>query len=613
MYLGFSFALLYIQPMRNAIRNFSIIAHIDHGKSTLADRLLEMTGTLSKLQMKEQVLDDMDLERERGITIKSHPIRLQYKARDGEKYILNLIDTPGHVDFSYEVSRSLAACEGALLLVDASQGIEAQTVSNTFLALDNDLEIIPVINKVDLPGAMVDAAKEQIIDLIGCNEEDIILTSAKTGEGVDTLLEAIVKRVPPPDMHDNKPVKALIFDSVFDSYRGAIPYIRVMEGQIRAGQKLRSFATKNEYEITEVGHFHLKRVKADVLRSGDVGYIVAQIKNIKDLRVGDTITTVDDPAKAPLKGYKEMKPMVFSGIYPVQNEDFDELRQSLEKLQLNDASLHFDPETSDALGFGFRCGFLGMLHLEIVKERLEREFDQQIVSTMPNVEYHAFLRNGQMVRVDTPAKMPQGDIDRIEEPYVRAEIITPAEFIGGLMTLTQEKRAIYQNTHYLDKTKVQLMYEIPLAEIVFDFYDKLKTVSRGYASFDYEFIGYRPAELVKLDILINGESVDALSVITHRDDAAYQGRELVVKLRSLIPRHQFEVPIQAAVGSKILARENVKALRKNVTAKCYGGDISRKRKLLERQKEGKKRMKMVGAVQVPQEAFLAVLEIDKKR
>jgi GTP-binding protein LepA len=599
--------------MRNAIRNFSIIAHIDHGKSTLADRLLEMTGTLSKLQMKEQVLDDMDLERERGITIKSHPIRLQYKARDGEKYILNLIDTPGHVDFSYEVSRSLAACEGALLLVDASQGIEAQTVSNTFLALDNDLEIIPVINKVDLPGAMVDAAKEQIIDLIGCNEEDIILTSAKTGEGVDTLLEAIVKRVPPPDMHDNKPVKALIFDSVFDSYRGAIPYIRVMEGQIRAGQKLRSFATKNEYEITEVGHFHLKRVKADVLRSGDVGYIVAQIKNIKDLRVGDTITTVDDPAKAPLKGYKEMKPMVFSGIYPVQNEDFDELRQSLEKLQLNDASLHFDPETSDALGFGFRCGFLGMLHLEIVKERLEREFDQQIVSTMPNVEYHAFLRNGQMVRVDTPAKMPQGDIDRIEEPYVRAEIITPAEFIGGLMTLTQEKRAIYQNTHYLDKTKVQLMYEIPLAEIVFDFYDKLKTVSRGYASFDYEFIGYRPAELVKLDILINGESVDALSVITHRDDAAYQGRELVVKLRSLIPRHQFEVPIQAAVGSKILARENVKALRKNVTAKCYGGDISRKRKLLERQKEGKKRMKMVGAVQVPQEAFLAVLEIDKKR
>jgi len=613
LYLGFSFALLYIQPMRNAIRNFSIIAHIDHGKSTLADRLLEMTGTLSKLQMKEQVLDDMDLERERGITIKSHPIRLQYKARDGEKYILNLIDTPGHVDFSYEVSRSLAACEGALLLVDASQGIEAQTVSNTFLALDNDLEIIPVINKVDLPGAMVDAAKEQIIDLIGCNEEDIILTSAKTGEGVDTLLEAIVKRVPPPDMHDNKPVKALIFDSVFDSYRGAIPYIRVMEGQIRAGQKLRSFATKNEYEITEVGHFHLKRVKADVLRSGDVGYIVAQIKNIKDLRVGDTITTVDDPAKAPLKGYKEMKPMVFSGIYPVQNEDFDELRQSLEKLQLNDASLHFDPETSDALGFGFRCGFLGMLHLEIVKERLEREFDQQIVSTMPNVEYHAFLRNGQMVRVDTPAKMPQGDIDRIEEPYVRAEIITPAEFIGGLMTLTQEKRAIYQNTHYLDKTKVQLMYEIPLAEIVFDFYDKLKTVSRGYASFDYEFIGYRPAELVKLDILINGESVDALSVITHRDDAAYQGRELVVKLRSLIPRHQFEVPIQAAVGSKILARENVKALRKNVTAKCYGGDISRKRKLLERQKEGKKRMKMVGAVQVPQEAFLAVLEIDKKR
>ncbi|MDD3716496.1 MAG: translation elongation factor 4 [Candidatus Marinimicrobia bacterium] len=599
--------------MKIPIRNFSIIAHIDHGKSTLADRLLEMTGTLNKLQMKEQVLDDMDLERERGITIKSHPIRLQHKARDGHKYILNLIDTPGHVDFSYEVSRSLAACEGALLLVDASQGIEAQTISNTFLALDNNLEIIPVINKIDLPGAQVDAAKEQIIDLLGCEESDILLTSAKTGLGVDELLEAIVRRIPAPRIQDELPARALIFDSVFDSYRGAIPYVRVMEGELRAGKKLRSFATRNEYEITEVGHFHLKRVRADVLSSGDVGYIVAQIKNIKDLRVGDTITTVDNPAKSPLAGYKEMKSMVFSGIYPVINDDYEELRQALEKLQLNDAALHFEPETSDALGFGFRCGFLGMLHLEIVQERLEREFGQSIVSTVPNVEFHAFLRNGTMIRVDTPAKMPQGDIDRIEEPFVKAEIITPAEYIGAMMKLTQDKRGIYRNTHYLDKNKVQLMYEIPLSEIVFDFYDRLKTVSRGYASLDYEFIGYRPADLVKLDILINGEPVDALSLITHRDDATYQGRELVVKLRSLIPRHQFEVPIQAAVGAKILARENVKALRKNVTAKCYGGDITRKRKLLERQKEGKKRMKQVGAVQVPQEAFFAVLQIDKSK
>ena len=611
--IGVCLLYLYISDMSTTIRNFSIIAHIDHGKSTLADRLLETTGTLTKFQMKEQILDDMDLERERGITIKSHPIRLQYKAKDGINYTLNLIDTPGHVDFSYEVSRSLAACEGALLLVDASQGIEAQTVSNTFLALENDLEIIPVINKIDLPGAQIDAAIEQIVDLIGCDPEDIVQTSAKTGIGIEELLEAIIKRIPPPVSDETAPTRALIFDSVFDSYRGAIPYVRVMEGEIRPGQKLRSFATKNEYEITEVGHFHLKRVKSDVLKAGDVGYIVAQIKNIKDLRVGDTITTVQNPASKPLAGYKEMKPMVFSGIYPVLNDDYDELRQSLEKLQLNDASLHFEPETSDALGFGFRCGFLGMLHLEIVQERLEREFDQQIVSTVPNVEYHAFLKNGKEIKVDTPAKMPTGDIDRIEEPYVKAEIITPSEFIGGLMKLTQEKRAIYKNTHYLDQTKVQLFYEIPLSEIVFDFYDKLKTVSRGYASFDYEYIGYRPGDLVKLDVLINGESVDALSVIIHREDAQYQGRELVVKLRSLIPRHQFEVPIQAAVGSKVLARENVKALRKNVTAKCYGGDISRKRKLLERQKEGKKRMKQVGAVQVPQEAFMAVLQIEKKK
>lgn len=598
--------------MNENIRNFSIIAHIDHGKSTLADRLLEATGTLQKFQMKEQVLDDMDLERERGITIKSHPVRLQYKAKDGKIYILNLIDTPGHVDFSYEVSRSLAACEGALLLVDASQGVEAQTVSNTFLALENDLEIIPVINKVDLPGAQIESAIEQIIDLIGCEEKDIIKTSAKTGIGIEELLEAIVERVPAPKINKDAPVKALVFDSVFDSYRGAIPYIRVIDGQLKAGQKLRSFATMNEYEITEVGHFLLKREKCDFLSAGDVGYIVAQIKNIQDIRVGDTITTTDNPAKEALKGYKEMKSMVYSGIYPARNEEYEELRQALEKLQLNDASLHFEPETSDALGFGFRCGFLGMLHLEIIQERLEREFDQDIVSTVPNVEYHVFLRNGDEIRVDTPAKMPEGDIERIEEPYVKAEIITPSEYIGALMKLTQEKRAIYKNTHYLDKTKVQLMYEIPLSETVFDFYDKLKTVSRGYASFDYEYIGYRPGDLVKLDVLINGESVDALSVITNRVDAPYIGRELVVKLRSLIPRHQFEIPIQAAIGSKVLARENVKALRKNVTAKCYGGDISRKRKLLEAQKKGKKRMKQVGAVEVPQEAFMAVLQIEKK-
>lgn len=600
--------------MENLIRNFCIIAHIDHGKSTIADRLLEETGTLKSFQMKEQILDDMDLERERGITIKSHPIQLKYLARDKKTYTLNLIDTPGHVDFSYEVSRSLAACEGAILLVDASQGIEAQTVSNTFLALDNDLEIIPVINKVDLPGAQVENAKEQLVDLIGCDEDEILMTSAKTGLGIEDLLEAIIAKVPPPKIETDIPVRALIFDSIFDSYRGAIPYVRVFEGTIWPGHKIKSFATGMEYEITEVGAFLLKREKRDCLKAGDVGYIVAQIKTISDLRVGDTLTTVPHPAKEPLAGYKEMKSMVYSGLYPVQNEDYDELRQSLEKLQLNDASLRFEPESSDALGFGFRCGFLGLLHMEIVQERLEREFDQDIVTTVPNVSYHAILTNGNTVVVNTPANMPEaGILDRVEEPYVKAEIITPSEYIGGLMKLTQDKRAIYKNTHYLDKTKVQLEYEIPLSEIVFDFYDKLKTVSRGYASLDYEFIGYRVGKLVKLDVLIASEPVDALSLIIHKDIAQYQGRELVVKLRSLIPRHQFEVPIQAAIGGKIIARENVRALRKNVTAKCYGGDISRKRKLLQKQKAGKKRMKQVGTVQVPQEAFLAVLQIEKKQ
>ena len=593
------------------LRNFAIIAHIDHGKSTLADRLLEQTGTLTKFQMRAQILDDMDLERERGITIKSHPIQLKYKALDGIEYILNLIDTPGHVDFSYEVSRSLAACEGALLLVDASQGIEAQTVSNTYLAMDNDLEIIPIINKVDLPGAQTEDVKNQIVDLIGCDEDDIILTSAKTGVGIDVLLEAIVHRIPPPKSNPDAPVRALVFDSVFDSYRGAIPYLRVVDGVLKPGQKLKSFATKEIYEITEVGIFHLQREKRKELRSGDVGYIVAQIKNIQDLKVGDTITTVDNPAEKSLQGYKEMKPMVYSGLYPVINDDFEELRQALEKLQLNDASLQYEPESSTALGFGFRCGFLGMLHLEIVQERLEREFNQNLVTTVPNVVYQAYVRDNKRVRVDSPANMPDpGILERVEEPYVKAEIITPAEYLGNLMKLCQDKRGTYKTTHYLDKTKVQLLYEIPLAEVIFDFYDRLKTVSRGYASFDYEMMGYKPAKLVKLDIIIHGEPVDALSVIIHDVNAYAQGRRLVEKLRSLIPRHMFDVPIQAAIGSRVIARETVKALRKNVTAKCYGGDISRKRKLLEKQKQGKKRMKQVGRVEVPQEAFLAVLQID---
>jgi len=601
----------YFPAMKeNNIRNFCIIAHIDHGKSTLADRLLEFTGTLQSFQMKEQILDDMDLERERGITIKSHPIQLIYRPDKKTVYILNLIDTPGHVDFSYEVSRSLAACEGAVLLVDATQGVEAQTVSNAYLALENDLEIIPVINKVDLPGAQVEAVKRQLIDLTGCEEKDIVLTSAKTGIGIQELLQAIIERIPPPKREFDKPARALIFDSVFDNYRGAIPYVRVFEGFFEPGQKLKSFATRNIYEITEVGTFHLKKVPAKVLKAGDVGYFVAQIKNIRDLKVGDTVTTLENETKTPLKGYQEMKPMVFSGLYPVNSDEYEELRQSLEKLQLNDASLRYEPETSEALGFGFRCGFLGLLHLEIVQERLEREFDQNLVTTIPNVEYHVIDRNGKLIVVDTPSKMPAaGDIEQIEEPYVKAEIITPPEFIGNLMTLTQEKRATYINTHYLDPTKVQLIYEIPLAEIIFDFYDKLKTVSRGYASLDYEVMGYKPSKLVKLDILINNESVDALSVILHQDNAYFQGRRLVQKLRSLIPRHMFEIPIQAAIGSKVIARENVKALRKNVTAKCYGGDITRKRKLLEKQKEGKKRMKQVGRVQIPQEAFLAVLQL----
>lgn len=595
------------------IRNFSIIAHIDHGKSTLADRMLEMTGTLKKFQMKEQILDDMDLERERGITIKSHPIKIIYNSENRKKYTFNLIDTPGHVDFSYEVSRSLAACEGAVLLVDASQGVEAQTVTNAYLAIENDLEIIPVINKVDLPGAEIESIKKQIIDLIGCNEEEIILISAKTGKGVPKLLEEIIKKIPAPKINTDIPTRALIFDSIFDSYRGAIPYIRVFDGELKPGQNINIMSTGKVYEITEVGSFHLKKKKTDILCSGDVGYLVCQIKNIQDLKVGDTITTTENLAKIPLKGYQEMKPMVFSGLYPVQNDDFEELRAALEKLKLNDASLHYEPETAEALGFGFRCGFLGLLHLEIVKERLEREFDLKLITTVPNVEYHVNLISGEQIIMDTPSKMPDvGSVENIKEPFIKAEIITPSEYIGNLMMLTQEKRGTYINTHYLDPTKAQIFYEIPLSEVIYDFYDKLKTVSRGYASFDYEYIGYREADLVKLDILINNEPVDALSVIIHKEKSQIQGRKLVEKLRSLIPRKQFAIPVQAAIGSKIIARETVKALRKNVTAKCYGGDITRKRKLLEKQKEGKKRLKQVGAVEIPQEAFIAILQIDDK-
>ncbi len=595
------------------IRNFSIIAHIDHGKSTLADRMLEITGTLKKFQMKEQILDDMDLERERGITIKSHPIKIVYTSKNSKKYTFNLIDTPGHVDFSYEVSRSLAACEGAVLLVDASQGVEAQTVTNAYLAIENDLEIIPVINKIDLVGVEIESIKQQIIDLIGCNEKDIMMISAKTGKGVPELLEEIIIKIPPPKIKNNVPARALIFDSIYDSYRGAIPYIRVFDGEFKTGQKFNIMSTNKVYEITEVGSFHLKRKKTDILRSGDVGYVVGQIKNIQDLKVGDTITTTDNLATVPLKGYKKMKPMVFSGLYPVKNDDFEELRSALEKLKLNDASLQYEPETAEALGFGFRCGFLGMLHLEIVKERLEREFGLELIITAPNVEYHVVLNSGKEIAMDTPSKMPDaGSVDYIKEPFIKAEIICPAEYIGNLMMLAQEKRGTYKDTHYLDATKAQIIYEIPLSEVIYDFYDKLKTVSRGYASFDYEFIDYRKANLIKLDIIINNEPVDALSVIIHKEKSQIQGRKLVEKLRSLIPRQQFPIPIQAAIGSKIIARETVKALRKNVTAKCYGGDITRKRKLLEKQKEGKKRLKQVGSVEIPQEAFIAILQINDK-
>ena len=593
------------------IRNFCIIAHIDHGKSTLADRLLEETKTLSNQDMKDQVLDSMDLERERGITIKSHPIRMEYKHDDGVTYILNLIDTPGHVDFSYEVSRSLAACEGALLLVDAAQGVEAQTVSNTYLAVENDLTVIPIINKVDLQSAMVDDVKIQIMELIGCEEGDIIEASAKNGIGIPDIFKAIVKRIDPPKENIDKRSRALIFDSMYDNYRGAIPYVRVFDGVLRPGMTAQFFAHDIEYEITETGYFIMEKVKSSELRSGDVGYIMASIRDMGHIEPGDTITVKENRADQELSGYKKIKPMVFSGLYPAEADDYDQLRQALEKLKLNDASLEFTPETSEALGFGFRCGFLGLLHMEIIQERLEREFDLDLVTTTPNVVYQVHTRSGQILTVDTPAKMPAtGDIDDILEPIVSAEILTPKDYIGSIMTLCQKKRGVYRTTHYLSPEKALLHYDLPLGEIIFDFYDKLKSISSGYASFDYEFKEFEKASLQKLDILIHSEPVDALSTICHSDNAYQRGVALCSKLKELIPRQMFEVAIQAALNNRIIARTTVRALKKNVTAKCYGGDITRKRKLWEKQKKGKKRMKMIGKVEIPQEALLAVLQVE---
>lgn len=593
------------------IRNFCIIAHIDHGKSTLADRLLEETQTIASRDLKEQVLDSMDLERERGITIKSHAIRMTYHADDKQTYIFNLIDTPGHVDFSYEVSRSLAACEGALLVVDAAQGIEAQTISNLFLALENDLAIIPVINKVDLPSAEVDNVKRQIVDLIGCDPDEILPASAKTGLGIHDILETIIHEIPPPKGEPDDKLQALIFDSIFDSYRGAIAFIRIFNGTLRKGDPVKFMSTRQEYNADEIGILRLNREPVKELKAGEVGYLITGAKNVRDTKVGDTVTHTKNPADEPLKGYKDVKPMVFSGIYPIISEDFEDLRDALEKLSLNDSALVYVPETSKALGFGFRCGFLGLLHMEIIQERLEREYDLSIINTVPNVVYRVHLTNGDIKEIDNPADLPNaGVIQKIEEPYIRAQIISPPEYIGNIMRLSTEKRAIYVNQTYLDTNRVDMTFLFPLAEVIFDFYDKLKSYTRGYASLDYDFDEYRESKLVKLDILINGEPLDALSTIVHRDKAYDWGRKLTRHLKTLIPQQMFEVAIQAAIGSKIIARETVKALRKNVLAKCYGGDISRKRKLLEKQKEGKKRMKQVGRVEIPQEAFLAVLSMD---
>lgn len=596
--------------MKN-IRNFCIIAHIDHGKSTLADRLLELTATISEREMQNQALDDMDLEREKGITIKSHAIQMKH-IRDGEEYTLNLIDTPGHVDFSYEVSRSIAACEGALLIVDAAQGIQAQTISNLYLALEHDLEIIPVINKIDMPSAMVEEVQDQIEDLIGADPKEMVLCSAKTGFGVDDVLNAIIDRVPAPKGNPDAPLQALIFDSVFNSFRGVIAYYRVLNGKINKNEKVRFMNTKSEYPANEIGVLQMTQVPQDQISAGNVGYIVTGIKESKEIKVGDTITSVEYPAAEPIKGFEEVKPMVYAGIFPMDSDDYESLRDSLEKLQLNDASLVYEPETSEALGFGFRCGFLGMLHMEIIQERLTREFDQNVLTTVPNVSYFATLkRDNERIAIRTPSDMPDPTlIESIEEPFINAQIISKPEFIGAIMSLCLDKRGMIKNQVYLSETRVELTFELPLAEIVFDFYDKLKSISKGYASFDYNVIGFRESDLVRMDIKLNGEPVDAFSSLIHRTKAQQFGRKLCKKLRELLPRQQFMIAIQAAIGAKIIARETISALRKDVTAKCYGGDITRKRKLLEKQKKGKKKMRQVGSVQVPQKAFMAVLKLD---
>ncbi|RKD23983.1 elongation factor 4 [Ammoniphilus oxalaticus] len=595
------------------IRNFSIIAHIDHGKSTLADRILEFTGTLSDREKENQFLDSMDLERERGITIKLNAVRLLYKAKDGQEYILHLIDTPGHVDFTYEVSRSLAACEGALLVVDAAQGIEAQTLANVYLAVDSDLEIIPVINKIDLPNADPDRVKKEVEDVIGLDASEAVLASAKAGIGIEDILEQVVQKVPAPSGDPDLPLQALIFDSSYDSYRGVIANIRVVNGTLRKGMRIKMMATNTVYEVTEVGTSSPFPIAVDELTVGDVGFIAASIKSVGDTRVGDTITCADHPAEEALPGYRRINPMVFCGLYPVDTSEYNDLREALEKLELNDASLQYEPETSQALGFGFRCGFLGLLHMEIIQERIEREFGITLITTAPSVIYHVTKTDGEEIIIDNPSTMPDAQlIDKIEEPYVKASIMVPKDFVGAIMELCQGKRGDFKDMQYLDETRVQIVYDMPLSEIIYDFFDQLKSNTRGYASFDYEIIGYRSSDLVKLDIMLNGELVDALSVIVHKGSSYERGRALCEKLRELIPRQMFEVPIQASIAKKVIARETIKAMRKNVLAKCYGGDVSRKRKLLEKQKEGKKRMKQVGSVEVPQEAFMAVLQMDNK-
>lgn len=597
---------------QNKIRNFSIIAHIDHGKSTLADRILELTDTVSSREMHDQLLDSMELEQERGITIKLNAVQLLYKAKDGNEYTFHLIDTPGHVDFTYEVSRSLAACEGAVLVVDAAQGVEAQTLANVYLAIDNDLEIIPILNKIDLPNADPEKYKKEIEDVVGLDTSNIVYTSAKNGIGIEDLLEEIVKSVPAPSGDQKKPLKALIFDSYYDQYRGVMISVRIFDGEVKVGDKIRFMASESDYEVIELGINSPKEIKKDKLSAGEVGWISASIKNIQDIQVGDTITLTNKPTPEPLPGYKKQKPVVFSGIYPIDSAKYNDLREALEKLQLSDSSLEFEPETSQALGFGFRCGFLGLLHMEIIQERLEREYNLELIATAPSVVYEVIKTNKEKIIVENPTKLPEPQvIEKILEPYVKANIMVPTDYVGNIMDLCQKKRGTYINMNYIDETRVTIEYEMPLGEIVFDFFDQLKSITKGYASFDYDMIGYKENKLVKLDILINGEVVDALATIMHKDFAYSRGKVVIEKLKEIIPRQQFEVPIQAAIGNKIIARTNIKAMRKNVLAKCYGGDVSRKRKLLEKQKQGKKRMKQVGSVEIPQEAFVAVLSVDE--